>query len=115
MAGKPWRASKFAASLRRQIFRKHLGLIPPQDIEAADANFMPVGQGANQYDWGSREDKAVEDPLSQSFMSLWKTTARTNTEVFRQAFHAIPDDTVQNWKQYDDFYEKVSLSAFHRI
>lgn len=106
MAGKPWRASKFAASLRRQIFRKHLGLLPPQDMEAPDANFMPVGQDKNKYDWGSREDKAVEDPLSPSFMNLWKTTAKTNTEVFRRVFHTIPDDTVKNWKQYDDFYEK---------
>ena len=112
MAGKPWKAAKFAAALRRQIFRKHLGLIPPQDPSKPDANFMPVGE-VNNYDWGSREDKAVEDPLSQSFTSLWKTTAKNNTEVFRRVFHAIPDDTVKNWKDYDEFYEKVrSLRLF---
>ncbi|KAI4786942.1 phospholipase D/nuclease, partial [Aureobasidium sp. EXF-8846] len=31
MAGRPWKATEFAASLRRQIFRKHLGLLPSQD------------------------------------------------------------------------------------
>jgi phospholipase D1/2 len=106
MAGKPWRASKFATSLRRQIFRKHLGLIPAQDYTRPDANFFPIGQDPNKYDWGSREDQAVADPLAPSFLSLWKTTARNNTEAFRRVFHPVPDDTVKNWKQYDEFYEK---------
>lgn len=106
MAGKPWRASKFAASLRREIFRKHLGLVPPQDPERPNQNFTPVGHDPNLYDWGSREDHAVADPLSESFQKLWKTTARTNTEAFRKVFHAVPDDTVKNWKQYDEFYGK---------
>lgn len=113
MAGKPWKASKFAAGLRRQVFRKHLGLLPPQDPAAPDANFMPVGQQPNKYDWGSREDKAVEDPLSSSFMNLWHTTAKNNTEVFRHVFHAIPEDSVRTWKQYDDFYEKYFKVHMH--
>ena len=99
MAGKPWKASKFASALRRQIFRKHLGLIPPQDPAVPDANYMPIGQGENKYDWGSREDHAVADPLAPSFMNLWKQTARTNTEAFRKVFHPVPDDTCKNWKQ----------------
>lgn len=106
MAGRPWRASKFAASLRRQIFRKHLGLIQGQDPSRRDASYTPVGHDPNTYDWGSREDHAVADPLSESFLNLWKTTARTNTEAFRKVFHPVPDDTVKNWKQYTEFYEK---------
>ena len=106
MAGKPWRASKFAAMLRRQIFRKHLGLVPPQDYQTPTQNFTPISCDPNLYDWGSREDHAVADPLSQSFTQLWKQTAKTNTEAFRRVFHPVPDDTVKNWKQYDDFYEK---------
>ncbi|KAF7195689.1 Phospholipase D1 [Pseudocercospora fuligena] len=105
MAGRPWKASLFAASLRRQIFRKHLGLLVPQNIERPDANYFPVGQ-ANVYDWGSREDLAVADPMSESFMNLWKHTAATNTNVFRKIFHPVPDDTVKNWEEYDDFYER---------
>jgi phospholipase D1/2 len=106
MAGKPWKAAKFAASLRRQIFRKHLGLIGPQDYQRPDANFLPIGQNENKYDWGSREDQAVADPLAPSFLNLWKTTARNNTEAFRRVFHPVPDDTVKNWKDYDAYYEK---------
>lgn len=103
MAGRPWRASVYAASLRRQIFRKHLGLLPPQDYQRPDANFTPVGQ-PNVYDWGSREDHAVADPLSESFDALWKTTAANNTAAFAKIFHPVPDDQVRNWKDYDEYY-----------
>ena len=106
MAGQPWRATKFAASLRRQIFRKHLGLLPPQDISRPDANFAPVGQDPNVYDWGSREDQTVIDPISEEFMNLWKTTAANNTASFARVFHPVPYDGVRNWKQYDDYYER---------
>lgn len=106
MGGRPWTATRFAASLRRQIFRKHLGLLPPQDMQRPDVNFTPVGAGENHYDWGSREDHAVADPLSESFTNLWKTTARNNSEAFAKVFHPVPDDKVQNWKQYDDYYER---------
>ena len=104
MAGQPWKASRFAAGLRRFLFRKHLGLVKPQDIERPDDNFRPVGT-PNKYDWGSPEDGAVVDPLSETFQSLWNSRARTNTEVFRKVFHAVPDDNVRNWNDYKEFYE----------
>jgi phospholipase D1/2 len=105
MAGRPWRATEFAASLRRQLFRKHLGLLPPQDFTRPDRNFEPIGV-SNSYDWGSREDEAVVDPLSLDFLSLWNTTARTNTEAFERVFHPVPSDKVRNWKQYDEYFSR---------
>jgi phospholipase D1/2 len=110
MAGRPWQASRFAASLRRELFRKHLGLVRPQDINRPDENFEPVGV-ANRYDWGSPEDNLVADPLSDTFESVWNTRAKTNTEVFRKVFHAVPDDTVRNWNEYKEFYEYY----FHKV
>ncbi|WPG99777.1 phospholipase D/nuclease [Acrodontium crateriforme] len=105
MAGQPWKASKYAASLRRFIFRKHLGLVSPQDPQRPDANFMPVGD-PNVYDWGSNEDQAVTDPLSSDFMNLWTTTAATNTQAFERVFHPVPTDKVKNWNQYNEYYER---------
>lgn len=110
MAGRPWQASRFAASLRRELFRKHLGLVRPQDINRPDENFEPVGV-ANRYDWGSPEDNLVADPLSDTFESVWNTRAKTNTEIFRKVFHAVPDDTVRNWSEYKEFYEY----NFHKV
>lgn len=105
MAGQPWRATKFAASLRREIFRKHLGLLAPQDMQRPTNNFMPIGR-PNDYDWGSREDALVTDPLCREFTDLWKGTAATNTAAFAKAFHPIPADNVRNWRQYDEFFER---------
>ncbi|KAJ9495281.1 hypothetical protein H2202_009309 [Exophiala xenobiotica] len=104
MAGRPYTASQFAASLRRQLFRKHLGLVRPQNLQRPDPNYDPIGV-PNLYDWDSPEDNIVSDPLSDAFQSLWNSRARTNTEVFRKAFRAVPDDYVNTWAEYKEFYE----------
>ncbi|KAJ5672170.1 Phospholipase D/Transphosphatidylase [Penicillium longicatenatum] len=104
MNGRPWTASRFASSLRRQLMRKHLGLLPPQDYQRPDANFEPVGV-PNQFDFDCPESKIVSDPLSDTLQSLWNSRAHTNTDVFRKVFHAVPDDNVRNWNTYKEFYE----------
>lgn len=110
MDGQPYQASKLAASLRRQLFRKHLGLIPFQDWTKPDANFLPVNKDPNIYDWSSPGDLLVRDVLSHEFSNLWNGTASTNTEVFAKAFHCIPADNVRNWDQYNDFFGKLFIS-----
>lgn len=110
MNGVPYRVSKFAATLRRQLFRKHLGLIPAQDMEHPDQNFEPVGI-PNIYDYGSLEDELVTDPLSDQFLALWNTRARQNTEAFGKIFHPVPHDDVRTWKDYSAFYEAFFLGA----
>ena len=104
MNGQPYRVAKFATALRRQLFRKHLGLIPPQNMERPDQNFEPTGV-PNVYDFGSAEDQAVMDPLSDNFINFWNSRARTNTEAFSKIFHPVPHDSVITWKDYETFYE----------
>lgn len=118
LKGKPYQVSKFASSLRRQIFRKHLGLLPDQRWDEPNANWHPLpalrpdgtsGSSSihsNEYDWGSPGDILVRDPLHANFTNLWESTAKANTEVFRRAFHAVPDDGVRTWADYDNFYSK---------
>lgn len=110
MAGEPWTASKFAASLRRQIFRKHIGLLPHQDFTKPTNNFLPINKAPNDYDWDSPEDALVADPLSPEFEQLWSTTASTNTFVFAKAFHCVPADNVTNWDQYKEFFSDYFVS-----
>jgi phospholipase D1/2 len=105
MDGRQWRASKFAASLRREIFRKHLGLLKPQDMERPDQNFEPIGV-PNTYDWGSEEDRRVADPLSEEFQNLWNSRARTNTDAFGKVFQPVPYDGVRSWKDYNGYYSR---------
>ncbi|KKA31135.1 hypothetical protein TD95_000597 [Thielaviopsis punctulata] len=106
MGGAPWRASRFAASLRRYLFRKHLGLLPPQHHATPTPNWHPVDAGINTYDFGSAADALVEDPISHRFRDLWRGTAHTNTEVFSKVFHNVPNDCVRTWEQYDEFFSK---------
>ena len=106
MNGQPYQASKFATSLRRQLFRKHLGLVPFQSWSKPDPNFLPVDKELNTYDWGSPADLLVRDVLSRSFDNLWNGTAKANTAVFAKAFHCVPADNVRNWKEYEDFFSK---------
>lgn len=106
MHGEPWTASKFAAGLRRQLFRKHLGLLPHQRWDQPDGNFHPVSQCGNDYDWDSSADRLVADPMSNDFDELWRGTARTNTEVFSKAFHNVPNDKVRTWDDYENFFSK---------
>ena len=62
--------------------------------------------GPNEYDWDSKADLLVRDPLSSDFQKLWTETARVNTEVFSKAFHCVPNDLVRTWKDYDEFFSR---------
>ena len=110
MDGRPYRASEFAATLRRQLFRKHLGLLAPQNMQRPDQNFEPIAS-PNIYDYGSPEDRAVMDPLANTFLALWNSRAHTNTQVFRKVFHPVPDDSVLTWADYGTFYEQFFKGA----
>jgi phospholipase D1/2 len=106
MNGRPYTASRFAASLRRQLFRKHLGLLPDQRWDRPTRAWTPIGYDAQEYDWGSRSDQVVADPMSSDFLRLWADTARSNTDIFSKVFHPVPNDAVRNWEQYSDFFSR---------
>jgi len=114
MNGQPYRAARFAATLRRQLFRKHLGLLKPQNMEHPDPNYAPVGL-PNLYDFGSREDYAVVDPLSDDFLNLWNSRARTNTFAFGKIFHPVPHDDVRTWAEYEKYYEVFFKEADEEV
>ena len=111
MDGHPYQASRFAATLRRQLFRKHLGLLPAQDMQRPDANFEPIGLAPNIYDYGTPEDNIVSDPLADGFLNLWNSRARTNTDAFARVFHPVPHDSVRTWKDYETYYEHFFKGA----
>ena len=110
MNGHPYRASRFAATLRRQLFRKHLGLLPGQDMEHPTQNFEPIGV-PNTYDYHSPEDQLVTDPLANVFLNTWNSRAKANTDAFAQVFHPVPHDSVRTWKDYESYYEHFFKSA----
>ncbi|KAF8490138.1 phospholipase D/nuclease [Russula emetica] len=112
MDGHPYRAARFAASLRRKLFRQHLGLIPPQNVTSRHeraTTFMRPAPVANEDETYIEEDARVADPLSDGFLNLLNTTARVNREVFTELFRPIPSNLVHNWNAYETYKPKVKV------
>jgi phospholipase D1/2 len=90
MAGKEYEAGYHAATLRRYLWREHLGLLHPQDLDASkDINAQPPEDGLNDPHEGETYE-FVADPLSDEVWEMWTSRATRNTEVFEKLFHADP-------------------------
>ncbi|KAF9259463.1 phospholipase D/nuclease [Marasmius fiardii PR-910] len=110
MNGQPHMAGRFATTLRRKLFREHLGLIPPQIPDEEDdhpSSFMRPAPHANEDETQLREDEMVADPLSEETMRLWNDTAKKNREVFTEVFRPVPTNLVRSWSAYDGYVPKV--------
>ena len=92
MDGQPYKAGKHAATLRRMLWREHLGLLPAQDMDAAnDPNAQPPDVCPNDAQEGA-EYEFVADPLSDRVWDMWTGNATRNTDLYRHLFRADPDD-----------------------
>lgn len=108
MDGQPYTAGRHAATLRRMLWREHLGLLPAQSLDASkDPNAQPPGDSPNDAVEG-REYDFVADPLGDAVWATWTRQAATNTDVFRDLFHADPDDCV---KTFDDYKRYLPTNA----
>ncbi|KAF0480564.1 phospholipase D/nuclease [Gigaspora margarita] len=124
MNGNKYEASKFAYTLRSNLFKEFLGLIKPQDhATVTKSSLAPVQPDILKEllhnrdnsstsildeiminsEHPTKEDLVVMDPLSDEFFKYWQTTAKNNTDIYRSIFKCIPDDNVTNWKQYEEF------------
>lgn len=93
MDGKPYQAGRHAATLRRMLWREHLGLLEAQEFDASnDPNAQPPGDCPNDIKDDDPSYEFVADPLSDSVWDMWTGRASHNTEIFRDLFHADPDD-----------------------
>jgi len=115
MNGQAYTAGQHAATLRRMLWREHLGLLHAQTLDAHDdPNAQPPGDGDNVWEGGDEYDAMVGDPLNDELWDMWTSRATTNTKVFRHLFHADPDNNVKNFDDYDAFLgAKGSRKAGH--
>lgn len=114
MNGQPYQAGHHAATLRRMLWREHLGLLPAQDLDASDEiNAMPPIDGPNEWHAGDEWDDFVADPLDDKLWEMWTGRATTNTEVFRHLFHADPDDHILTFKDYQNFLPRGDMKQGH--
>ncbi|KAH9971878.1 hypothetical protein BGW80DRAFT_1318971 [Lactifluus volemus] len=112
MDGRPYTAARFAASLRRKLFRQHVGLIPPMTVSSRRehvTSFMRPAPVPNDDETDLEEDAWVADPLSDRLLNLWNTTARVNREVFTELFRPVPSNLVHNWNAYRSYTPKVKV------
>ncbi|KAL5513890.1 hypothetical protein ACEPAG_2651 [Sanghuangporus baumii] len=112
MDGKPYMAARFAATLRRYLFREHLGLIAPQNCQSRKeevTSHMRPAPVPTEYELGSEEDQAVADPLADSTLELFDGTARKNRAIFTEVFRTVPSNLVRDYKAYENFVPKVKV------
>ncbi|GKZ56260.1 hypothetical protein AnigIFM49718_001485 [Aspergillus niger] len=103
MDGKPYKAARVAATLRRQLWREHLGLLPAQHYDASeDPNAKPPYMCMNHILEGP-EDDFVTDPMSDELWEMWTGRATVNTDMYRMLFRADPDDNIRTFDDYDKF------------
>ncbi len=92
MDGQPYKAGHHAATLRRLLWREHLGLLEHQDLDGSkDPNSQPPNDCPNDVKEGP-EYEFVADPMSDKVWDMWTGNATRNTEIYRQLFRPDPDD-----------------------
>ncbi|KIL00158.1 hypothetical protein PAXRUDRAFT_821948 [Paxillus rubicundulus Ve08.2h10] len=110
MDGNTYMAGRFAASLRRKLFREHLGLIQPQNVTTGHhraTSFMQPAPEPNDDETYLPEDVAVADPLADETLDLLYNTARKNREIFTELFRPVPTNLVRSWAGYETYVPKV--------
>jgi len=110
MGGEPFRVSRFAATLRRKLYREHLGLIPPQLCHSKNepvTSFMRCAPQPNTDETRLPEDALVADPLADPTIQLWNSTAKKNQEIFTEIFKIVPTNLVGDWEAYNNYIPKV--------
>ncbi|KZT40944.1 phospholipase D/nuclease [Sistotremastrum suecicum HHB10207 ss-3] len=112
MDGKPYMAARFAATLRRKLYREHLGLMPPQLVPSPTEpvnDFMHPAPTPNPDETQLAEDAFVSDPLSDELVDHWNKTAKKNREIFTEVFRVVPSDLVHSWSQYKNYVPNVPI------
>ncbi|SCZ90767.1 BZ3500_MvSof-1268-A1-R1_Chr1-3g02230 [Microbotryum saponariae] len=120
MDGQPYMAARFAATLRRRLWRQHLGLAEPTLFpkdsaatpETVTAAMLPPDVPHDD-ETESTEDALVADPLSGETIALWQGTAKRNAEIFEEVFHCVPSDRVHTWNEYKAFVPQAPVKPGH--
>ncbi|VEN40536.1 unnamed protein product [Callosobruchus maculatus] len=89
MNGSAFPCGQFAGSLRKYLFKEHLGVL---------------GKENELFDFD------VTDPTSDHFYhEVWRKTASLNTEFYEKVFHCLPTDSVQTFADLKKNHEEKPL------
>ena len=77
--------------LRIRLWQEHLGLLG----ETFDSEIV----------------QSLSDPLDPKvYFDLMRQRASRNTQIYRELFHCVPDDSVETWAEYSLFVDKPDTS-----
>ena len=89
MNGQPYQSGKFCGSLRRTLFREHLGLFD---------------------DKNKAQEVDIKDPISDKFYKdIWMSTAAKNSALYERVFPVVPTDEVKTFGQLREYLHKPKL------
>ncbi|KAK4054720.1 hypothetical protein OIV83_000644 [Microbotryomycetes sp. JL201] len=110
----PFMAARFAATLRRQLAKEHLGLIENAQgaLDEVTPAMRPVGVTQEDHDM-TEADELVMDPLSTKFRTFVRETAERNAEIFEDVFHCTPTDKVKSWDEYHKWVPQQPVKPGH--
>lgn len=90
------RSGRFCGTLRRRLFREHLGLLTPTDDKTPYIN--------------------LSDPTSDTFYhDVWRKTAQSNTDIYEKVFNCIPSDRVMNFQSLKRYQDEIPLCCSEPI
>lgn len=113
MDGQPYQAGYHAATLRRHLWREHLGMIEAQELDGKDdPNAQPPNVAMNDT-YSGEEWEFVADPLGEAVWEKWCHQATVNTDQYRYMFRADPDDNITTWDEYDHFAPRKTVKQGH--
>nr|CAH7741165.1 unnamed protein product [Callosobruchus chinensis] len=89
MNGSAFPCGQFSGSLRKYLFKEHLGVL---------------GKENELFDFD------VTDPISDHFYhEIWRKSASLNTEFYEKVFHCLPTDSVQTFADLKKNHEEKPL------
>lgn len=87
--GQSFPCGKFVGTLRKQLFKEHLGILGKEN---------------------EMIDMDVTDPVCDHFYrEVWQKTASLNTEFYEKVFHCIPCDKIETFLELKKNQEEKPL------
>ncbi|KAF9979021.1 Phospholipase D1 [Actinomortierella ambigua] len=100
MNGEPYKVARFAHTLRMNLMMEHLGL----DMSLSPHDHNSEGAEPQDLNPGRFTEADFVDPVHPAFFEdIWQHHAEINTNIFREMFKCIPDNTVRTWADYTRF------------
>jgi len=114
MNGKEFQAGPFAQSLRKYLFREHLGLLEDDTVDLRD----PISEDFYRNVWiktaetntSTYDTVSTYVPIVSIVVSMYSKTS-SDLCCFYQVFHCVPTDCCVNFNQLQTYQQEQELAV----